>query len=239
MRIAVVSDVHGSLTALETVVADLNRHAPDLTLYGGDVAVLGPSPAQVVDRVRELGWPGVVGNTDEMLWRPELRAEMEARAPKLQSWLGTLFGTLSPWAAEALGEERVAWLQALPGEWRSEGLRLLHASPGDLWRAPMPDATDAELEATYGGGPGLIVYGHVHRPYVRRLGAGTVANAGSAALPWDGDPRPSYLLIEGGIARVHRVEPDLLASERELRCRGFPLAAWLASVQRTGTFRTP
>jgi 3',5'-cyclic AMP phosphodiesterase CpdA len=69
MRIAIVSDVHGNLTAFDAVLADIQRRAPDLVLHGGDLALIGAQPAEVIDRVRELGWPGVVGNTDEVLWR--------------------------------------------------------------------------------------------------------------------------------------------------------------------------
>src|SRR5919199_4184885 len=103
MRLAVVSDVHGGLVALETVVRDLRSQAPDLVVHGGDLAVIGPRPAEVVDRVRELGWRGVVGNTDEMLWRPELHARLTTEAPGLAGWLDVLFHELAPWAAERLG----------------------------------------------------------------------------------------------------------------------------------------
>jgi 3',5'-cyclic AMP phosphodiesterase CpdA len=70
MRLAVVSDIHGNLTALEAVIADIERRAVDRVVHGGDLALIGCQPAEVIDRVRELGWPGIVGNTDELLWRP-------------------------------------------------------------------------------------------------------------------------------------------------------------------------
>ena len=70
MRIAIVSDIHGNLTALEAVVAELRDAAPDLILQGGDFADGGPGAAEVVDLVRDSGWPGVLGNTDEMLFSP-------------------------------------------------------------------------------------------------------------------------------------------------------------------------
>ena len=73
MRIAVVSDIHGNLTALEAVLADLKRTSPDLIFHGGDLGYGGARPAEVVDRIRELGWPGVCGNTDEMLGENRLR----------------------------------------------------------------------------------------------------------------------------------------------------------------------
>jgi len=240
VRLAVVSDVHGNLAALEAVVADLRLTAPDLVLHGGDAAVMGSRPAEVVDRLGELAWPGLVGNTDEMLWRPEVRAEQERRAPKLRSWLEVLFGVLGPWAAERLGDERLAWLRSLPEERRAGDVRVVHASPGDLWRAPMPGAADAELAATYGGQEEAVaVYGHVHRPYVRRLSGLTVANSGSAGLPWDGDPRAAYLLVDEGRPSVRRVAYDLERAGRDLHEAGFPLAGWLETVQREGRFSRP
>jgi len=84
VRIAIVSDIHGNRTAFEAVLADLRRTSPDLILHGGDLADGGSSPVEVVDRVRDLGWPGVVGNTDEMLFRPESLTEFASQLPKLQ-----------------------------------------------------------------------------------------------------------------------------------------------------------
>lgn len=240
VRIAIVSDVHGHLVALEAVVADLARTAPDLVAHGGDLAGMGPRPAEVIDRVRELGWPGVAGNTDEMLWDPGVREAQERRAPKIRDWLGVLFDNLAPWARERIGDERLDWLRRLPREWRHEGTLLTHASPGDLWRAPMPDAPDEELAAVYAGlGAGLVVYGHIHRPFVRALPNLAVANSGSAGLPYDGDWRPSYLLVEDGAATVRRVEYDLERGIRDSVEAGFPMPGWLAGVQRQGRFTRP
>ena len=148
MRVAIVSDIHGNLTAFEAVLADLARQPPGLVLHGGDLALMGPQPAQVVDRVRDLGWEGVVGNTDELLWDPCARVRQEGKAPALRPLLDLIFDQYAPATAELLGQERIAWLQTLPAEHRSGDLALVHASPGDLWRAPLPDADDEQLLAT-------------------------------------------------------------------------------------------
>ncbi len=68
MRIAIISDVHGNLTALESVMADLRQQKPDIIFHGGDLATAGCNPAEVIDLIADAGWPGVLGNTDEMLW---------------------------------------------------------------------------------------------------------------------------------------------------------------------------
>src|SRR5947207_14587102 len=83
MRIAIVSDVHGNLRAFEAVLADLRKVAPDLVVQGGDLAYGGAHPAEIVDKIRALGWPGVRGNTDEMLWSPESLNGFAARTPQL------------------------------------------------------------------------------------------------------------------------------------------------------------
>ncbi|MGH7911562.1 MAG: metallophosphoesterase family protein [Candidatus Dormibacteraceae bacterium] len=240
MRIAVVSDVHGNLVALEAVLADLRKQGPDLVLHGGDLATAGPRPAEVVDRVRALGWPGVRGNTDEVPFGAALESEVRAGAPKLSRWLDAVFGTLGPWSAERLGVERQAWLRRLPIRLEERSLRLVHATPASLWRAPMPDASPAELDAAYAElGGEVTVYGHIHRPFVTRLPDRVIANGGSAGLPWDGDARAAYLLVDDGVPHVQRVAYDVVAAADDAREAGFPLAEWLGRVYVTGTFMTP
>jgi len=240
MRVAIVSDVHGNLTALDAVVADIQRHAPDVVLHGGDLALMGAQPAEVVDRVRELGWPGVVGNTDEVLWRPQEQQRQEAIAPKLGSLLSLIFEQYAPATRELLGEERVAWLRELPAQQRLEDLVLVHAAPGDLWRAPLPDADDEELSAVYEPLDAVtVVYGHIHRPYTRELSRLTVANSGSVGMPWDGDPRASYLLVEDGRPQLQRVEYDVEREAGLLLGGGYPDAQRLAAMRRGGVFIQP
>jgi predicted phosphodiesterase len=240
VRTAIVADIHGNLTALEAVIADLEGRAPDVVLHGGDLALAGGQPAEVVDRVRELGWPGVVGNTDEALWRPELHSDQLRRAPKLAALLHVIFEECAPATRELLGEERTAWLRELPGELRTDELALVHAAPGELWRAPMPDAADEELAATYAPlqAP-LAAYGHIHQGYVRTVGPFSVANTGSVGMPWDGDPRASYLLLEDGEARIVRVEYDIERETAVLAAGGYPDAERLIAMRRSGSYVAP
>ena len=148
MRLAIISDIHGNLTALEAVIADIQNTSPDLVLHGGDLVVGGPRPGEVVDRIRQLGWAGVLGNTDEVLWTPEKIEERVQRAPKLRALLDILFHDFSA-TCDLLDVERIHWLQALPPIWKERELTLVHASPGDLWQAPMPEREDQQLVSTY------------------------------------------------------------------------------------------
>jgi 3',5'-cyclic AMP phosphodiesterase CpdA len=110
MRLAIISDVHGNLTALEGVIADIQNTSPDLVLQGGDLVVGGPRPGEVVDRSRQRGWAGAVGNTDEVLWTPEKFEERVQRAPKLRALLDILFHDFSA-TCDLLGDERIHWLR--------------------------------------------------------------------------------------------------------------------------------
>jgi diadenosine tetraphosphatase ApaH/serine/threonine PP2A family protein phosphatase len=114
-------------------------------------------------------------------------------------------------------------------------LVLLHASPGDLWRAPGPDADESELLATYGPcKAATVIYGHIHRPYVRRLEALTIANSGAVGSPFDGDPRASYLISAPGGLDVVRVEYDVKREVSLLLASQYPDARRIAATRRRG-----
>src|SRR3954453_4522019 len=101
---------------------------------------------------------------------PEIRQELEKQMPKCQRLLALVFDEYAPATRDLMGEVRIASRRELPPERREGDLALLHAGPGDLWRAPLPESTDEELAETYGVlGAGTVVYGHIHRPYVREL----------------------------------------------------------------------
>lgn len=240
MRLAIVSDIHGNLAALEAVIEDIASRGVDQVVHGGDLALMGPRPAEVIDRICELGWPGVVGNTDELLWRPEQHSRQRDRAPQLQTLLRWLFDAYAPYTLEEIGEERLAWLRNLPTELRIEGVAIVHAVPGDLWRAPMPDASDRDLDATYRPlDTSTVAYGHIHRPFTRAIGDLVVANAGSAGMPWDGDVRASYLLVADGRVDVIRVAYDIDAEAREFESRAHPDSERLVEIRRVGRFIAP
>jgi len=230
MRIAIVSDIHGNLTAFEAVMADLRQTSPDLILHGGDLADSGANPAEIVDRIRGLGWPGVVGNTDEMLFNPESLREFAGQSPAMQPLLATI-EDMAAATREALGEERLAWLRALPRTQVHGSITLVHASPDSCWRAPGPQASDQELESVYAPlEAAAAIYGHIHIPYVRNLGALTVANTGSVSLSYDGDRRAAYLLLDDSQPAIRRVAYDVDLELKALAHCGLPHAGWIAKT---------
>jgi predicted phosphodiesterase len=249
MRIAIVSDIHGNRTALEAVLADLGQTSPDLILHGGDLPQGGASPAEIVDRIRELGWPGVVGNADEMLFRPESLPEFASQLPQLQS-LWAAIEEMAVATREALGEERLAWLSALPRIQIHGPMALVHASPESLWRAPAPEASDAELQSVYSPlGQPIAVYGHIHRAYIRKLSGLngvdlngveiTVANTGSVSLSHDGDRRAAYLLLDDFKPQIRRVEYDVDRELKALASCGLPHSDWVAKILESASPQMP
>jgi putative phosphoesterase len=239
MRIAIVSDIHGNLTAFEAVLMDLQQTSPDLILHGGDLAAGGARPVEIVDRIRDVGWPGVIGNADEMLSRPESLEEFANNPPRLHA----LFAAIREVATaerEALGEERLAWLGALPPVQVHGAVALVHASPDSCWRAPLPEASDDELEQVYAPlGQPIAVHAHIHRSYIRSVAGIMVINTGSVSLSYDGDRRAAYLLLDDDKPIIRRVEYDLDKELRALSQCGLPHADWVAKMLVGARFEMP
>jgi len=238
-RIAIVSDIHGNRTAFEAVLADLRQTSPDLILHGGDLADSGASAAEIVDQIRDLGWPGVVGNTDEMLSVPETFEEFARNSPQLEA-LWSAIREMAAVTREALGEERLDWLRGLPRTQIHAPMALVHASPGSPWRAPSPEAGDAELRRVYAPlGQPMAIYGHIHRAYIRNLSGMIVANTGSVSLSYDGDRRAAYLLLDDSEPTIRRVEYDVDREIKALSSCGFPHADWIAQILESGRPQMP
>jgi len=233
MRIAVISDIHGNRTAFEAVLADLRQTSPDLILHGGDLADNGASPAAIVDQIRDLGWPGVLGNTDEMHSRPESLEEFASQSSAPAS-LWVAIREMAGATHAALGGERIAWLRGLPLVQIQGSMALVHASPSSPWRAPSPEASDAELESGYAPlGQPVVAYGHVHRSFIRSVSGMTIVNTGSVSLSYDGDPRAAYLLLDGLKPEIRRVEYDLDKERKALAMCGLPHSDWIAKTLAT------
>jgi putative phosphoesterase len=241
MRVAVVSDIHGNLTAFEAVLADIRDCSPDLVLHGGDLADGGSSPVEIVNRIRDLGWPGVMGNTDEMLVSPDSLEDFASQSsapPNL--WIAVR--QIASATRSELGEERLAWLREFPRVKILEGFALVHATPESCWRAPAPEATDGELETIYSSlGQPVVVFGHTHRPSIRCVASHPefLINTGSVGLSYDGDPRASYLILDEGTPSIRRVEYNLELELKALAFCGLPGATWTAKMLRTSSPQMP
>jgi putative phosphoesterase len=188
MRLGLIADIHGNLVALDAVLADLAAAHIDELVCLGDIAALGPQPAAVIARLRELGCPCVLGNTDAWLISdPPLPAAPPASTP---------VADLTLWCADQLSEADRRYLRELPVDLtlslESTQLRCFHASPRSLDDVVAATTPDADLEAMLGTASAQVVAGgHTHVQLLRRLDHTLVLNPGSVGLPGigPGDPR--------------------------------------------------
>jgi len=221
------------------VLEDLRKTAPDLILHGGDLADGGSSPGEIVDQIRDLGWPGVMGNTDEMLIRPDSLTEFATQSPKLQP-LFDVVKEMAEATRERLGEDRIAWLRSLPRAQHHGVLAVVHGSPDSPWSAPALEASNEELQSIYGRlGAAIAVHGHIHRPYIRNIIGMTIVNSGSISLSYDGDPRASYLLLDDSTPTIRRISYNLDREIRALQASAMPHADWIARILKSATFVMP
>ncbi len=193
MRIAAFSDIHGNLTALEVVLADIERHNVDRLICLGDLVALGPFPGEVVERLSALGCPVVQGNTDAWYKEPlpaDWRSADERQAMVYDCHL---------WLKEQLSPEQHGVLLSLPFQQRIGPLLCVHGSPRDFREGMLPDTPEEELAAMVADVPAgieVVPCGHTHHPMRRQVGELTIVGVGSVGLPADGDQRPCYALLE-------------------------------------------
>lgn len=208
--LAIISDTHANLTALEAVLRDIAQKGIKQIIMLGDVAGKGPRPAQVLDRLRDLAIPCLFGNWDELLVRP-LSANP---APEKESMSHSL-----EWQRALLGIERLEWLKNLPYALdlpHAAGLvRFVHASSHGVWtRVRENDPLEhfyALFDATPEVGldaptPLAVGYGDIHTTLLRHLRSfpeinlglrgRMVFNVGSVGNPLDSN-QSSYAILHG------------------------------------------
>lgn len=188
-RIAILSDVHGNLTALEAVISDIEKKGIKHIYYLGDSVVKCANPDKVIDILREKCEVMLLGNCDEIICKPGIEP-----------------GRF--WSRDKIGEERANFIYNLPifHEFYLSGhlIRLFHASPFSLEHVFNPMYPN--LDTRYADSiitspmdlfqnteflgktkddpiPDVIGYGHLHTPNIYRFGNKTIFNVGSVGIP--------------------------------------------------------
>lgn len=239
MRMALLSDVHANLHALDACLAHAREQRVDQIALLGDLVGYGADPAGVVDRVMALAAEGATvirGNHDEMAVQPPAGNQTMGESTAL-------------WTHSQLSEAQLHFLAGLPMTARVERMLLVHATADDpsLWRYAY-DATVAELSlqaASTDEGVSYVFGGHVHRQslYYRGVDGQLVpfvpspsipvpvashrhwlATVGSVGQPRDGNPRAMYAIFDSRRAQLtfHRVPYDVHAAAAAIRAAGLP-----------------
>jgi predicted phosphodiesterase len=214
MRVAIFSDVHGNLTALEAVLTDIKKQAPDLTFFAGDLCLFGPRPAACVDLIRQEGIAALYGNKDEVLSNNPILSTFteEAKQKRRQN-----IEDIVDWTQVQLNESQRAWLHNLPFQHRvsptidyRDDLFIVHANPQDVHQHIYPPEdiqkriygeikqgdNDPHLShMLHDLACGTLAFGHVHVPNIRHWRSLVLANISSVSLAQDGDRRAKYGLF--------------------------------------------
>src|SRR6266508_4406305 len=229
MRVAVLSDIHSNLFALDAVLKALGP--VDEIWQLGDVVGYGPDPNGVIGRLRELGAVGVGGNHDAAALGGSEIEYFNVDARRAMEW-----------TRSELSAQSRTWLAGLRARHVSNGFTLVHGSPRDpTWEyvttLPIARVNLEALDTTYG------LHGHTHLPFVFRDNYGLVetimpsdgssleldarrvlANPGSVGQPRDGDPRASAVVLDVEARRLtwQRVVYDIAATQAAMRNKRLP-----------------
>ena len=242
-RIAVLSDIHGNLPALEAVAAEIRREKPDAVLIAGDLVLNGPDPNGCVDALRLLESDGaliVSGNTDIAVGD----FDYGSAYPQYQDGVPDTITAAAEWAHDELGDDQLDWLRRLPAErrMRADGdtlILVVHASPGSQTRG-FDQALDNNVifERAAATDARVICVGHTHLPEVRDLGFKVIVNDGSCGYVFDGEPTASWVMVtiaNGTVdAVIRRTAFDALSVANAISARGLPGDVYRAATVRTG-----
>jgi predicted phosphodiesterase len=241
MRVAVISDIHANLYALEAVLAEIDRETPDQLWCLGDLVGYGARPNECCGLVRERADLCLIGNHDLVALGSLGIEDFNPEAAEAARW-----------TASVLDEESRSYLASLPPSAAPEHAQLFHASARDpVWEYVLTD--EAALATLLLTTAPLVLVGHSHIALAVALGTGVVEgglapggtthdldgrwllNPGSVGQPRDGDPNAAWLLLdlEARFASFRRVAYPIQETQRELREAGLPeaLASRLAVGQ--------
>jgi len=193
VRVAALYDVHGMPWALEAVLADVGE--VDAIVFGGDL-LHGPDPAGAVALAREAGHVFVRGNCER---------EPEA------------------WDRASIDADQLEWLAALPLAESIDGVLYCHATPRDDLPITTVFTPDELIKQRFGGFPErIVVIGHTHHQFDRRVGELRVVNAGSVGMPYEDDVAAYWLAVDDGEPTFRRTPFDVERAVAAVRRTGWP-----------------
>lgn len=184
--LALISDIHGNLVALDATLRDIDRHRPDAVICLGDVAATGPRPHATLARMRARGYSILLGNADAWLLDPR-DPEPEARDDRFLQQVREL----DLWCAERLDKDDRAFLRSLPKTLEVElgevgPLLCFHGSPRSFNELLVATTPADELDVALRDGPAkLLAGGHTHQPLLRRHRDRLLLNPGSVGIPYE------------------------------------------------------
>ena len=236
MRLALISDIHANLPALEAVLGDIRTRELERIFHVGDLVGYAPWPNEVVALLAERGISGVSGNYDSTVGTDYKHCGCRYEDPRQEQLSHLSF----QWTREAATPETKRILSALPfrldlhplgGHAAGPAIVLVHGTPTlntVYWTEDRSDVFCLKMAAQAGMKSGdLIAFGHTHLPWHRVVNGLHFVNTGSVGRPKDGDPRAGYSIVsigdDGSIEVEHvRVAYDVAKSAEAIRASKLP-----------------
>jgi predicted phosphodiesterase len=208
VKIALISDIHANLPALEAVLAHLRgRSDVDAVYHLGDLVGYAPWPDETVARIREEGIPGVAGNYDSTVATGYKHCGCRYEDPRQEELSHLSYA----WTLEHTSPETKAYLGTLPfrldlrplgGHLAGATLHLVHGAPTLntlYWTEDRNDAFCLKMAERLGArGGDVVAFGHTHKPWHRMVDGIHFLNTGSVGRPKDGDWRAGFVLLDFG-----------------------------------------
>ena len=247
MKIAVISDIHGNMQALETVLDSIKKENCEKIFCLGDLAMAGPEPSKTIDKIRDLqnnfDFEIIQGNTDEMIANcdNQMLHLLEENVPVMANALRD--------DVQVVNEEQKRYLRELPKqkEFEIQGVKILlvHGSPRKNNENIFSNLKLEEVEEMIAGTNADIIFcGHTHVPCGYQTNTKqTVVNVGSVGRPFSEEPKSCYAVLEidnGEFSVKHNLLAyDVNKASMLLRERGFEGADKLAEMLVCATSRYP
>ena len=227
-RVAIITDIHGNLPALEASLEALDAIGIEAIYCGGDLVGYGPYPNEVCDLIEERGFPTIYGNYDYAIGR-----DLEDCGCAYVTQHDRELGQQSvAWTLEHTNQHAKDFMRALPFDLRFElggqRVRLVHGSPRKVNEYLFEDKPARTFERIAAGADcDVLVFGHTHKPWIHSYGGVLFVNCGSIGKPKDGDQRAGFAILEldqGGRveASIERVPYDAESVAREVAAAGLP-----------------
>jgi putative phosphoesterase len=226
MHIAVFSDIHGNLSALDAVMDDIHAQHPDQVYCLGDLVGYAAFPNEVTERIRRDGLPTVMGNYDDGVGFDRDECGCAYKEP-LDQELGQ---RSLEWTKAHTTPDNKAFLRTLVPEIRfgvgGTRVLLVHGSPRRMNEYLFEDRPVSSFQRlARASHADVIVFGHTHVPYAKTVDGVVFVNVGSVGKPKDGDPRACYALIELSAdvqVTFRRVTYDVAGAARAIRDTDLP-----------------
>jgi putative phosphoesterase len=241
MRLAVISDTHGNAVAFEAVMKDLLQQSPDAIVFLGDLVMRGPQPVECVELLHSLDpLISIRGNHDHYFSRYRDASDWTPTNAKDEMNLRQFI-----YNKRLLSAAEQSWIGQMPTEYvLKDGnfqAELYHASPYSLGKITWPWAAEEELDALHkADSTQMVLYGHIHHAFTRNAKGRLIVNSGSIGLPFDGDNRASYCVVDiqrpNVSVQIRRVSYDIEKVIRVAKERSMPDVELFEAAVRKGDF---